>query len=249
MEAKSPLDRCVAILKDSKRLVVSTGAGMSKESGIPTFRDAPSSLWANYDPETLATPEGFLADPPLVWRWYSERRQMIGEVKPHPGHYAIAEMEPMFERFTLLTQNIDDLHRRAGSKELIEVHGNIFKFKCFDNHHAIESLPDNDQIPPRCHCGSMLRPDVVWFGEMLPEGALNESFTSLAMCDTILVVGTSGMVHPAAGFPSYAKSHGARVIEINPEETAITADADIFVQGPAGKVLPDVLNKLKRVKS
>jgi len=238
----------MGILRECGRLVVSTGAGMSKESGIPTFRDAADGLWANYDPEALATPEGFLADPPLVWRWYAERRELIGGKQPHAGHRAIAGMEDMFEHFTLITQNIDNLHRRAGSSAVIEVHGNIFRFTCFDNRHAIETLPEDDRIPPRCHCGSMIRPDVVWYGEILPEAAVNEAFAALAMCDAVLVVGTSGMVHPAAGFPSFAKSHGARVIEINPEETFVTPQADVFIQAKAGEALPKILDQLKRVK-
>jgi len=249
VEAKSALDRCIGVLADSRSVVVSTGAGMSKESGIPTFRDAPSALWANYDPQKLATPEGFRADPPLVWRWYAERREMIGQTKPHAGHRAIADMEALFDDFIVLTQNIDNLHRRAGSQRIVEVHGNIFRYKCFDQNHPIDPLPEGDEEPPRCECGSLIRPDVVWFGEMLPEDAVNRSFEVLANCDTILVVGTSGMVYPAAGFPSYAKGFGATVIEVNPEETPITADADIFVQGLAGEVLPEILNALKRVRN
>ena len=222
---------------------------MSKESGIPTFRDAPSALWANFNPEQLATRAGFMSDPALVWKWYAERRDMISQAVPHAGHYAIACMEPLSDHFIVLTQNIDDLHRKAGSSKIVELHGNIFRYKCFDKNHPIDPLPKGDEVPPRCECGSLIRPDVVWFGEMLPEGALDESFDVLAKCDTILVVGTSGMVHPAAGFPSYAKSHGARVIEINPEATPITGDADIFVQGLAGEVLPEVLEALMRLQN
>ena len=243
---RSPaLERSVEILRGAKAIVVSTGAGMSKESGIPTFRDAPNALWAQYDPETLASPAGFRRDPALVWRWYDERRAMIAEAEPHPGHMAIVEWEPMFEDFTVLTQNIDNLHRRAGSTSVVELHGNIFRYKCFDNDHPVETLPDEDHVPPHCSCGSLIRPDVVWFGEMLPKAALDNAFASLEKCDAILVVGTSGMVHPAAGFPSLAKEAGASVIEVNPEETPITPVADVFVQGPAGEILPEITRKLK----
>jgi NAD-dependent deacetylase len=218
---------------------------MSKESGIPTFRDAPNALWAKFNPEQLATREGFASDPPLVWRWYAERRAMISRAKPNPGHKAIAELETLIDEVIVITQNIDNLHREAGSASLIEIHGNIFHYKCFDNDHPIESLPDDEGIPPRCHCGSHIRPDVVWFGEMLPEDAIEEAYRALTSCETVLVVGTSGMVYPAAGFPGVAKQAGARVIEVNPEETPITRDADFFLQGPAGEVLPQLVLSLK----
>ncbi|MGD8413618.1 MAG: NAD-dependent deacylase [Candidatus Latescibacterota bacterium] len=244
----SELEKAVELLKPVQSLVVSTGAGMSKESGIPTFRDAPSSLWANFNPEDLATPEGFRRDPPLVWRWYVERRRMIGQANPHPGHYAVAELEPMFERFLLVTQNIDDLHRKAGSRNIVEVHGNIFRYKCFDKNHPIEKLPETSEVPPRCHCGSMIRPDVVWFGERLDEDDLDRAFAGLSTCEAILVVGTSGMVYPAAGFPQAAKNLGAAVVEVNPEETAITNVADVFVKASAGEALPVLVERLKAAR-
>jgi NAD-dependent deacetylase len=218
---------------------------MSKESGIPTFRDAPSALWANYDPEDLATPQGFKRNPPLVWKWYVERRKMIGQASPHAGHYAIAELDPMFDEFLLLTQNIDNLHREAGSRDFVELHGNIFRFKCFDRHHPIEELPKSDEVPPRCHCGSMIRPDVVWFGEMLAQDDLDRAFGALSTCEAILVVGTSGIVYPAAGFPGAAKSMGAKVVEVNPDDTEITQLADVFVKAPAGEALPAIIERIK----
>jgi NAD-dependent deacetylase len=228
-----------------KRLVVTTGAGMSRESGIPTFREAPNALWARYNPEELATEEGFRKDPPLVWKWYTERRNQIGRKSPHAGHYAVAGMEPLFDSFTLITQNIDNLHRKAGSKNLIELHGNIFRFKCFDNHHPVEILPQSKEIPPLCECGSYIRPDVVWFGEMLDEDDLNRSFSALSGCEVILVVGTSGLVYPAAGFPGVAKSYGAFVVEINPEETPITNSADVVIRAGAAEALPQLLNRIR----
>jgi len=221
---------------------------MSKESGIPTFRDAPSSLWANFNPEELATPEGFAKDPPLVWKWYVERRKMIGQASPHPGHFAVAALEPMFDEFLLLTQNIDNLHREAGSREIVELHGNIFHFKCFDNHHTIEELPETNEEPPRCHCGSAIRPDVVWFGEALDTDDLDRAFRALTSCEAVLVVGTSGIVYPAAGFPGAAKSSGALVVEVNPEETPITGLADVFVKAPAGEALPAIVERLEQIR-
>jgi len=242
------IKRAADKIAGAKRLVVTTGAGMSKESEIPTFRDAPNALWANFNPEDLATEEGFRKDPPLVWRWYTERRNQISRKSPHAGHYAVAEMESLFESFTVITQNIDDLHRKAGSKNLIELHGNIFRFKCFDNHHPVDTLPQSKGIPPRCDCGSYIRPDVVWFGEMLDEDDLNRAFGALSDCDAILVVGTSGRVYPAAGFPGVAKSYGAVVVEINPEETPITNSADVFIRTGAGEALPQLLDRIRDLR-
>jgi NAD-dependent deacetylase len=239
------IQEAAAILKDSEAVVISSGAGISKESGIPTFRDAPNALWANYDPMELATREGFSSDPELVWRWYVDRRKMIGACEPNPGHYAIAEMETIYPTFTVITQNIDNLHRKAGSNNIIEVHGNVFKFKCFDQDHRVDELPEGDDAPPRCVCGSYLRPDVVWFGEPLPEDGIRIATQALESCDVIIVVGTSGTVYPAASFPSFAKSCGAAVIEVNPEETPITVDADLFLKGPSGVVLPRLLEEIK----
>ncbi len=242
------IDRCVKALARSRSVVVSTGAGISKESGIPTFRDAPNALWANFDPETLATPEGFRQNPSLVWRWYGERRNMISDATPNKGHEALAEMESMFEEFMLVTQNIDNLHRQAGSVNLIEIHGNIFRYKCLDVGHPIDELPDDDHEPPHCECGSMIRPDIVWFGEMLPEEGLDRAMRALQTCDTALIVGTSGTVHPAAGFASVAKEAGATLIEVNPEETPITEIADIFVQSTSAKALEQIVRSLKETR-
>lgn len=243
------IEKAATLLNESRSVAVSSGAGMSKESGIPTFRDAPNALWANYDPETLASPDGWRRDPNLVWRWYAERRRMIAETKPHAGHFAVAKLEDMFEEFVVITQNIDDLHRKAGSRDIVEVHGNIFRFKCFDAEHEVESIPDGIEEPPRCSCGSLIRPAVVWFGEMLPEEAIRRTYAAIDSCDTMLVVGTSGTVYPLAAFPSLAKRAGARVIEINPEETPITQEADLFLQGPAGEVLPKLVEKLIAMRS
>lgn len=245
----SPHSELMALAADmlvqSRRIVVSTGAGISKESGIPTFRDAPSALWAKYDPEKLATRDGFRQDPALVWRWYEERRQMIADAKPNAGHRAIAELEGLVPSVIVITQNIDNLHRAAGSTDPVELHGNIFRYKCFDNDHECDTLPDVPDVPPRCRCGSMLRPAVVWFGELLPASALDRAFQALATCQAIVVVGTSGLVYPAAGFPEVARQSGASVIEVNPERSAITDMADVFLQGPAGTVLPQLIAEVR----
>jgi NAD-dependent deacetylase len=243
------IEKAVQALAGTRRLVVTTGAGMSKESGIPTFRDAPNAMWANFDPEDLATPQGFKRNPALVWRWYVDRRKMISQSKPHPGHFAIAELESLYDEYLLLTQNIDNLHREAGSKSIVELHGNIFRFKCFDNEHPIDKLPDTDDEPPRCRCGSVIRPDVVWFGEMLDQDDLDRAFAALSTCEVVLVVGTSGIVYPAAGFPGAAKRMGAKVIEVNPEETPITDLADVFVKDTAGAALPAIVSGISSARA
>ena len=246
---KTAIDTAARFLGGARSVVVSTGAGMSKESGIPTFRDAPNALWENFDPEKLASPEGFLSDPPLVWRWYEDRRRMISTAQPNAGHAAIARLEGYFDRFVVVTQNIDDLHRKAGSNNIIEMHGNIFRFKCFDMGHPVDELPRDDRVPPRCRCGSLIRPDVVWFGELLPEEAVERAYKALENCDVMLVVGTSGVVYPVAGFPGVARRAGARIIEINPEETPITRLADVFLEGTAGEVLPRLTGEFVESRS
>lgn len=243
LDFETRIETAARLVHGARSVVVSTGAGMSKESGIPTFRDAPNALWDKFDPEKLASPEGFLQDPPLVWRWYEERRRMISKVQPNPGHFAIARLEDHFDRFVVITQNIDDLHRKAGSRNVVEMHGNIFRYKCFDMDHPVDELPHGDDVPPRCRCGSLIRPDVVWFGEVLPQSALEKAFAAIETCDVMLVVGTSGIVFPVAGFPALARRAGARIVEINPEETSITPLADVFVKGPAGEVLPVLVDK------
>ncbi len=241
----SPVDDAVAILRDVRHLVVATGAGMSKESGIPTFRDAPSALWEAYDPEELATRDGFRRNPEMVWRWYAARRAMIARARPHAGHIAIARMQAMFSPFLLVTQNIDNLHVAAGSTGVVELHGNIFRYKCFDRDHPAAEPPVTTDEPPRCACGSYLRPDVVWFGELLNPDHIDRVYVALGTCEAILVVGTSGMVYPAAAFPEVARAGGARVIEVNPERTPLTPLADVFVPGGARDVLPRIVAGLQ----
>lgn len=230
-------------LAAARRAAVLTGAGISAESGIPTFRDALSGLWANYDPQELATPEGFARNPKLVWEWYAERRARIAGVQPNPGHLALAALEQRFEQFTLVTQNIDSLHQRAGSRAVVELHGNIARVKCSREETIVREFPDNES-PPRCPCGAWLRPDVVWFGEMLPADALARAESAAEHCEVFLSIGTSAQVYPAAELPLRALSAGATVVEINPERTALTRHAHFALPGAAGVVLPQLLEKL-----
>ncbi|MFZ6026083.1 MAG: SIR2 family NAD-dependent protein deacylase [Chloroflexota bacterium] len=239
----------------ASHVTVLTGAGVSAESGVPTFRDAQSGLWARYRPEDLATPEAFLANPPLVWAWYAWRRKLAGDVKPNPGHAALAEMEARLvgrgARFTLITQNVDGLHQRAGSRNVIELHGNIGRVRCFDEGFLVDAtLVDTDGTapasasvaPPRCpRCGGLLRPDVVWFGEMLPAAALQAAYEAAAACEVFLSIGTSALVQPAASLPLLAVQAQALLVEINPQETPLTASAAYFLQGKSGEVLPRLL--------
>jgi NAD-dependent deacetylase len=236
--------RLIEIIHSSQKLVVLTGAGISSESGVPTFRDAQTGLWAQFKPEELATPEAFLKNPKKVWEWYAYRREKISQVKPNPGHFALAELEKRIPHFTLITQNVDGLHKQAGSRNIIELHGNIHRTKCFKEEVVVESWGETEEIPPRCpHCGGMLRPDVVWFGEPLPIQAFQEAIEASQSCDLFFSVGTSSLVYPAASLPYEALQHGAKVIEINPEETELTPHAHYFLRGPSGKILPALVEK------
>lgn len=236
-----------AVLSRCRQLVVFTGAGMSKESGIATFREAQQGLWEQYDPHELATIEGFLGNPELVWSWYQDRFGRIGDVEPNAGHLAIAELEKHVPRVVVITQNIDNLHREAGSGDVVELHGNWQLYKCLNGHtgFTMDDFCEQAEIPPHCpKCSAMLRPDVVWFGEMLPQNAWDRAFDECQWASVMLVVGTSGLVQPAASLPYRAKLSGAVIIEVNPEPTAITSLADIIMRGTAAKVLPALLEQL-----
>jgi len=233
-------------LSRARSIAVLTGAGISAESGIPTFRDALTGLWEQFKPEELATPEAFLANPKLVWEWYAWRRRKVADAVPNPGHVALAELERRCiardANFTLVTQNVDGLHQVAGSRNVIELHGNIRRVKCFDHHHPAASWSETGELPPRCtQCGSMLRPDVVWFGEMLPDDALETAMQAARHCDVFLSVGTSAVVEPAASLPLVARQAGAMVIEVNPQPTPLTAAAQISLRGAAGELLPQLV--------
>ncbi|HKP76635.1 MAG TPA: NAD-dependent deacylase [Longimicrobiaceae bacterium] len=237
------LARAADWLAAAQRVLVSTGAGMSRESGIPTFRDALEGLWAQFDPQELATEEGFRKNPRRVWSWYASRRRKVMEAVPHPGYHALVDMERLIPSFSVVTQNVDGLHALAGSRDVVEVHGNLRRAKCLDRHHPFPGdppLPDSDDAdPPPCPvCGSPLRPDVVWFGEMLPAAAVERAWKLAERCDVLLLVGTSGTVWPAAELPYVAQRAGARIVEINPEPSELTPLADVFLQGRAGAVLP-----------
>ncbi len=240
---ETSVERAAQLLAGAHRVVVTTGAGMSKESGIPTFRDAQTGLWSRFNPEQLATRDGFRRDPALVWNWYAERRAVIAAAQPHEGHRALARMESSFDSLWVLTQNIDGLHAAAGSTRVVELHGSIHRVKCFDANHPA-SVWTAGEAPPLCKCGSWLRPDVVWFGEMLDAANLERAYDVIAECDVLLVVGTSGVVHPAAGFPDEACRAGARVIEINPEATPTTPAAHVRVRSGARDALGEIERRL-----
>lgn len=230
-------------LRQASRVVVLTGAGVSAESGVPTFRDAQTGLWEQYRAEDLASPDAFRRNPRLVWDWYAWRRELVCQAQPNAGHYALAELERIIPEFTLITQNVDSLHHRAGSHNVIELHGNIARIICADERVIIESWDDSGEEPPRCpHCGGLLRPDVVWFGEPLPKSALARAMAASRECEVFLVVGTSSQVYPAAELPYYALESGAVVIEINPTTTSLSTRCTATIQGPSGTVLPELLN-------
>jgi NAD-dependent deacetylase len=243
------IEELVKALRQAERVTVLTGAGISAESGVPTFRDAQSGLWAQYDPTELATPEAFAANPALVWEWYEWRRSLIAQARPNPSHIALAKMADHFSHFTLITQNVDGLHQQAGS-DAIELHGNIWRVKCAANEHFITDWHALSGKPPACpQCGSLLRPDVVWFGEGLPRMALSGAFAAAKACDVFFSIGTSSLVQPAASLPFTAVEHGAVLVEINPQNTPLTPYANYALKGAAGDVLPMLLGMLEERRS
>ena len=247
-----PLHAAAAQLAKARRLVVFTGAGVSKESGIATFRDDPDALWERHDPLKLASLDGFLADPELVWRWYEHRFGVVEAAVPNPGHRAVAALEPFFERTTVVTQNVDGLHQRAGSTDVIELHGTMTCFKCVSGHGGFrrDDLSAQTEKPPRCpECGDLVRPDVVLFGEMLPEEELRRALELAAECDALLAVGTSAVVYPAAMVPEVAAQAGAAVIDVNPQRDQIAGFAAHFLEGPGGEVLPALVGALADARS
>lgn len=231
------IERAAAALRDARFVAVLTGAGVSAESGVPTFRDAQTGLWAKYDPRELATPEAFARNPKLVWEWYAQRRAMISKVDPNAAHTALVEIESRVPGFLLATQNVDGLHRRAGSLKLVELHGNILRVRCSGC--GVHARVWSDESPPRCEgCDAYLRPDVVWFNELLPEDAQGAASDAAERCDVYVVAGTSAEVYPAAALPYAALRNGARVIEVNPDATPLTSSATFALHGKAGDVLP-----------
>lgn len=242
-------------IRSAKIVAVSTGAGMSKESGIPTFRDAHDGLWSRFNPEELATEAAFRAAPARVWSWYAERRSRMAACSPHPGHLALADLQGLVPELVVITQNIDGLHQRAGSRDVIELHGRIDRFRCIDCSTEPEMPPlvepgSSEQEPPVCAaCGADIRPAVTWFGEMLPPRAVERAWEIASSCDVLIVVGTSGTVWPAAELPHLARREGTPVIEISPEPTAVTPVSDIFLEGPAGEVLPALIAAVREAGS
>jgi NAD-dependent deacetylase len=233
------IKRAAAMIRNAKRIAVLTGAGISSESGVPTFRGK-DGLWRQFRAEDLATPEAFSRDPKLVWEWYNWRRGLIGKVEPNPAHRTLAKWETIFPEFALITQNVDGLHVKAGSKNILELHGNIWKLRCTKEDTITENhaTPLAD-IPPRCpSCGEMLRPHVVWFGESLDPDILHRVFALCSLCEVMLVIGTSAFVQPAASLPFYASDAGAKIIEINPEPTPLTSYVNLSLPGKAGEILP-----------
>jgi len=241
-------DEILPKLKNAHRVVVLTGAGVSAESGIKTFRD-PDGLWAKFNPAELASMKGFLANPKLVSEWYEMRRNTAHTAKPNPGHYAIAEMQNIFPKFTLITQNVDRLHQRAGSENVIELHGNIVDNKCFKcgTPYTKEIKIEGENLPKCEVCGGLIRPDVVWFGEMLPEKALNKANQVSQEADVFFSIGTTAEVFPAGQLPLIAKDNGAFVIEINIKTTTLTPYIDVHLAYPSGVILPALIDYFKKM--
>lgn len=234
--------RLLAALRAARRIAVLTGAGVSAESGIPSFRDAQTGLWSRFRPEELATPEAFARDPRLVWDWYEWRRELVAAAAPNPAHFALARMQACVPGFTLITQNVDGLHARAGSTDVIELHGNIHRNKCFGEGVPVADWAPTDASPPRCpRCGGPLRPDVVWFGEPLPAEGLARADEAARDCEVFLSVGTSAAVYPAAQLPLSALAAGACVVEVNRDPTPLSAAATFVLHGRAGETLPQLV--------
>lgn len=229
-------------LSEARRIAVLTGSGISAESGVPTFRGQ-DGLWRTHRPEDLATPEAFARDPKLVWEWYDWRRSIISKVEPNPGHFALASLEDRSPDFQLVTQNVDGLHERAGSRRVHHLHGSIWRVRCTEcgaeNNDGRVPMP---VIPPRCGCGALVRPGVVWFGEPLPGKAWMEAERAAAACDLLIVAGTSAQVYPAASLVPLAARGGARIIEINLEETPLSGVAGLALRGKAGEILPQLIS-------
>jgi NAD-dependent deacetylase len=227
-------------LKEAQKIVFVTGAGISQESGIPTFRGK-DGLWRNHDAMKLATIDAFYENPKLVWEWYNERRRNIFSVEPNLGHKAIAELEK-FVKVVTLTQNIDGLHQRAGSTKVLELHGSIIEIKCTVCEFKNKILTEFTNTPPLCKCGNILRPNVVWFGEPLPQDIWQDAITHASKCDVMVIVGTSLVVSPANTLPLYAKQNNAFLIELNPEETMMSYDMDLSVRSTSVMALPELVS-------
>jgi NAD-dependent deacetylase len=235
-------DGLIGSLRKAERVAALTGAGVSQESGLRTFRDAQTGLWSQYKPADLASPEAFARDPKLVWDWYAWRREAIKGVRPNPGHFALVDLARHIPDFVLITQNVDGLHRMAGSTHVIELHGNLQRVKCSSCGRQAEDWEEADGSVPRCDtCGGLLRPDVVWFGEPLPRAELESAVEAARACHVFFSIGTSGVVQPAASLAYAAHNRGAVVVEINAEPTPLTAKVDFAMHGKSGEILPELV--------
>jgi NAD-dependent deacetylase len=247
-EFDASLDRAAQLLRSATGLTVLTGAGVSAESGVSTFRGV-GGLWEGNRIEDVASPDAFRSDPKLLWRFYNLRRANRATVRPNPGHDALAQMEQRWgsDHFTLVTQNVDGLHQEAGSRNVVEVHGSLLRVRCTGTcgttDRGTEELPE---LPVCAGCGQLLRPDVVWFGEMLPPEVWTLAVRATGACNAFLVVGTSAVVYPAAGLIVAARAVGAAVIEVNPEATPAREEVDVCLRGPSGVVLPALLERVKK---
>lgn len=236
------LRSAAGLLKESRRLLVFTGAGVSAESGVPTFRQALTGLWARFRPEQLATPAAFETNPRMVWEWYAWRQQVVAQARPNPAHFAIAALAGQIPNLTLVTQNVDGLHQRAGSRHVLELHGNLFRVRCSRENILVPVWERRDEATPLCpRCGGRLRPDVVWFGEALPAAEFEAAHRAASDCDLCLTVGTSAAVYPAAAIPEMVLDRGVPLIEVNLEPTSLTSRATVSLRGPAGEILPALL--------
>lgn len=235
------LEEIRALLRSARSVAALTGAGISAESGVPTFRGA-GGLWRNFRPEELATPQAFARDPKLVWEWYEWRRGLIAKTEPNAGHRALADLEARCPEFTLITQNVDGLHDRAGSRNVLKVHGDIWDTRCSRCSRVWRDTAPLNAIPPLCECGAIARPGVVWFGEALPRRIWFEAERAASACQVFLMIGTSAVVYPAAGLASLARTSGAKLVEVNIDETPVSGQADYTLRAPAGEILPQLLS-------
>ena len=232
-------------LAAAESVCVLTGSGVSAESGVPTFRDAQTGLWTKFQPETLATMEAFRRDPSLVWEWYRWRRELVRQARPNAAHSALVELEQMFPRFSLISQNVDGLHQAAGSRNMIEFHGNIMRTVCSEEGCVVEDYDASGSPPPCPHCGAYLRPDVVWFGEQIDKDALAAAIAYAGACDVFFAIGTSALVQPAAELAELALQSGACLVEINPQQTSLSDRASYALHGTAAQLLPALVRALR----
>ena len=234
-----------SLLIPSTRVVVFTGAGISAESGVPTFRGE-NGLWNEFRVEDLATPQAFATHPKRVWEWYSWRRELISRIEPNPGHLAVAKFQKVFPNFRLVTQNVDGLHDRAGNERILKLHGDIWEVRCVSCRiHRMDFRSVLPSLPPRCECGGLLRPGVVWFGEMLPADIFEQAVGATQACDLFFSVGTSAQVFPASQLPGIARQHGAYAVEVNIEPSTAAGEAHEVLLGKAGEILPLLATRLQ----